>query len=87
MGAIIDRMGTRIGYTLSIAIWSIFGMLHAAVRPAFSLIGFSLARFGLGFGFCPRGTGFRSARGVFSGTAPGEYEDQDDDHGRNDGRQ
>lgn len=50
MGAIVDRVGTKIGYTLSIAIWSIFGMLHAAVRPAFSLIGFSIARFGLGFG-------------------------------------
>ena len=50
MGAIIDKVGTKIGYTLSIGIWSIFGMLHAAVRPAFSLIGFSLARFGLGFG-------------------------------------
>ncbi len=50
MGAIIDKLGTRIGYTLSIGLWSIFGMLHAAVRPAFSLLGFSLARFGLGFG-------------------------------------
>ena len=36
MGGIIDRFGTRIGYTLSIAIWSVFGMLHAAVRrPGF----------------------------------------------------
>jgi ACS family hexuronate transporter-like MFS transporter len=50
MGAIIDRFGTKIGYTLAIGIWSVFGMLHAAVRPAFSLIGFSLARFGLGLG-------------------------------------
>jgi len=50
MGAIIDKLGTRIGYTLSIGIWSVFGMLHAAVLPAFSLLGFSLARFGLGFG-------------------------------------
>lgn len=50
MGALIDRFGTRIGYTLSIAIWSIFGMLHALVKPAFSLIGFIVARFGLGFG-------------------------------------
>jgi MFS family permease len=50
MGAIIDRFGTRIGYTLSIAIWSLFGMLHAAVRPAFSVLGFSIARFGLGLG-------------------------------------
>jgi len=50
MGAIIDKLGTRIGYTLAIGIWSVFGMLHAAVRPVFSLIGFSIARFGLGFG-------------------------------------
>jgi len=50
MGVIVDRLGTKIGYTLSIAIWSVFGMLHAAVRPAFSLIGFCAARFGLGFG-------------------------------------
>jgi len=50
MGAVIDRFGTKLGYSVAIAIWSIFGMLHAAVRPAFSLIGFSLARFGLGLG-------------------------------------
>lgn len=35
MGGLIDRFGTRIGYTLSITIWSIFGVLHAAVRPGF----------------------------------------------------
>jgi ACS family hexuronate transporter-like MFS transporter len=50
MGGIIDRFGTKIGYTISIAIWSFFGMLHAAVRPAFSLAGFIVARFGLGIG-------------------------------------
>jgi MFS family permease len=50
MGAIIDRFGAKIGYTIAIGIWSIFGMLHAAVRPAFSLVGFSIARFGLGLG-------------------------------------
>jgi len=50
MGGIIDKLGTRIGYTISISIWSIFGMLHAAVRPAFSLAGFIAARFGLGIG-------------------------------------
>ena len=50
MGSIIDKLGTRFGYTLAIGIWSICGMLHAAVRPAFSLVGFSLARFGLAFG-------------------------------------
>ncbi|MBD1389019.1 MFS transporter [Neiella sp. HB171785] len=50
MGGIIDRLGTKKGYTLSIAIWSIFGMLHAFVRPSFSVVGFAAARFGLGFG-------------------------------------
>jgi ACS family hexuronate transporter-like MFS transporter len=50
MGGLIDRIGTKKGYTLSIAIWSFFGMLHALVRPGFSVIGFAAARFGLGFG-------------------------------------
>jgi len=50
MGGIIDKLGTKLGYTLSIATWSLFGMLHAAIRPAFSLIGFIVARFGLGIG-------------------------------------
>ncbi len=50
MGGIIDRFGTKIGYTISIVIWSIFGMLHAVIRQSFSLIGFILARFGLGIG-------------------------------------
>lgn len=50
MGNIIDRLGSKKGYSLSIGIWAIFGMLHAAVRPFFSVIGFCFARFGLGFG-------------------------------------
>ncbi len=50
MGALVDRLGSRIGYAISIAIWSVFGMLHAAVKPAFGLLGFVVARFGLGFG-------------------------------------
>lgn len=50
MGGLIDRIGTKRGYMVSIGIWSLFGMLHAVVRPAFSLIGFMMARFGLGFG-------------------------------------
>lgn len=50
MGGIIDRLGTKKGYVLSIGIWSFFGMLHALVRPGFSVIGFAAARFGLGFG-------------------------------------
>lgn len=50
MGGIIDRLGTKKGYALSIGIWSIFGMLHATVRASFSVIGFCIARAGLGFG-------------------------------------
>jgi len=50
MGGIIDRLGTKKGYFLSIGIWSVFGMLHAAIGKGFSMIGFILARFGLGFG-------------------------------------
>jgi len=50
MGGMIDRIGTKKGYTLSILIWSVFGMLHALVQPIFSVIGFAAARFGLGFG-------------------------------------
>ncbi len=50
MGAVVDRFGTKIGYTISIALWSISGMAHALVRPAFSVIGFIIARLGLGLG-------------------------------------
>ena len=50
MGGLIDKLGTKVGYTISIAIWSVFGMLHAVIKPAFSLIGFIVARFGLGIG-------------------------------------
>jgi MFS transporter, ACS family, aldohexuronate transporter len=50
MGRLIDRLGTKKGFTLSIAIWSLFGMLHATISRSFALIGFVLARFGLGFG-------------------------------------
>jgi Sugar phosphate permease len=50
MGSLIDKLGTKKGYTLSIGIWSIFGMAHALVQPGFSVIGFAVARFGLGFG-------------------------------------
>jgi MFS transporter, ACS family, hexuronate transporter len=50
MGAVVDKIGSRAGYALSIATWSFFGMAHALVRPAFSLVGFCVARFGLGLG-------------------------------------
>jgi ACS family hexuronate transporter-like MFS transporter len=47
MGRLIDKIGTRAGYTLIITLWSIAGMLHALARNAFQ---FGLARFGLGIG-------------------------------------
>ena len=46
-GRVIDRLGTRIGYAISIAIWSLAAMSHALVQ---SVIGFAIARFALGLG-------------------------------------
>ena len=46
-GRIIDRVGTKIGYTISIIIWSVFAMGHALARSTF---GFTVARSGLGLG-------------------------------------
>jgi MFS transporter, ACS family, hexuronate transporter len=46
-GRLIDKTGTRIGYTISIIIWSIAGMFHALAR---SVTGFVIARIGLGLG-------------------------------------
>lgn len=46
-GRLIDKTGTRIGYTVSIIIWSIAGMFHALAK---SVTGFSIARIGLGLG-------------------------------------
>jgi ACS family hexuronate transporter-like MFS transporter len=46
-GWLIDRVGTKIGYAISIIIWSIFAMAHALAR---STLGFTIARSGLGLG-------------------------------------
>ncbi|GAB3516141.1 MFS transporter [Pseudoxanthomonas daejeonensis] len=46
-GAIIDRLGTRIGYAIAIAVWSVAAMSHAL---AATVGGFILARFFLGLG-------------------------------------
>ena len=46
-GAIIDRLGTRIGYALAIGVWSLAAMSHALVG---SVAGFAAARFALGLG-------------------------------------
>ncbi len=50
MGALIDKLGVKWGYTFSIAIWSLFGMLHSLITKSMGWIGFALARLGLGFG-------------------------------------
>jgi MFS transporter, ACS family, hexuronate transporter len=46
-GRFLDKLGTRLGYSVAIVIWSIGGMLHAAARSVF---GFGAARFILGIG-------------------------------------
>ncbi|MCW3081736.1 MFS transporter [Segetibacter sp.] len=46
-GWLIDKIGTKLGYAITIVVWSIAGMLHALARSAF---GFGLARVGLGLG-------------------------------------
>ncbi len=46
-GRVIDRVGTRHGYALAMAFWSVAAMGHALVR---SVVGFGVARFALGFG-------------------------------------
>jgi MFS transporter, ACS family, hexuronate transporter len=46
-GWLIDKVGTKLGYSITVTVWSIAGMLHAVARSAF---GFGLARFGLGLG-------------------------------------
>jgi ACS family hexuronate transporter-like MFS transporter len=46
-GRLLDRIGTRLGYSIAIALWSLAGMVHALARSAMS---FAVARFALGFG-------------------------------------
>lgn len=46
-GRIIDVLGTKRGYTISITIWSLAAMGHALARSVF---GFGVARFALGLG-------------------------------------
>jgi len=46
-GPLIDRVGTRIGYSITVFVWSVSGMLHALARGAW---GFGIARVGLGLG-------------------------------------
>lgn len=46
-GWLVDKIGTKLGYSISIIVWSLAGMLHAVARSVF---GFSIARVGLGIG-------------------------------------
>jgi ACS family hexuronate transporter-like MFS transporter len=46
-GRIIDRIGTRLGYTIAVAVWSLASISHALASGFWS---FAVARFGLGAG-------------------------------------
>jgi ACS family hexuronate transporter-like MFS transporter len=46
-GAVIDKLGTRLGYALAIGVWSLAAMSHAL---ASGVVGFAAARFALGLG-------------------------------------
>lgn len=46
-GTLVDKVGSKIGYTISIIIWSIAAMGHALARSTF---GFLIARVSLGIG-------------------------------------
>ena len=47
VGNMMDRFGTRKGFSFAIVFWSIAAMFHAAARSA---VGFGVARFALGLG-------------------------------------
>ncbi len=47
VGRLIDRLGTRLGFSLAVLFWSISAMAHAA---AGSVVKFAAARFSLGIG-------------------------------------
>lgn len=46
-GRVIDRIGTKLGYTISVIVWSIAAIGHALARSTF---GFGVARASLGLG-------------------------------------
>jgi ACS family hexuronate transporter-like MFS transporter len=46
-GGFIDKIGTKLGYTISLIVWSIAAMLHAIVKTTF---GFGIVRAALGLG-------------------------------------
>ena len=46
-GRFIDRVGTKIGYSVSVVLWSMASMFHAVAK---SVMGFGIARLSLGLG-------------------------------------
>src|SRR6195256_2132452 len=46
-GRFVDRIGSKLGYTIAVIIWSIAAMAHALVKTTF---GFGFARAALGLG-------------------------------------
>src|SRR5262245_22758199 len=46
-GRIIDKIGTKLGYSISVTVWSVAAMLHAFVKSTF---GFGVVRGLLGLG-------------------------------------
>jgi ACS family hexuronate transporter-like MFS transporter len=46
-GRFIDKIGSKLGYTISITLWSVAAMLHAVVKTT---LGFGIARSALGIG-------------------------------------
>ncbi len=47
VGRLMDKLGTKIGYSVAMAVWSLAAMAHSF---ASSVIGFAIARFSLGLG-------------------------------------
>jgi ACS family hexuronate transporter-like MFS transporter len=47
VGRLMDKFGTKIGYSVAMAVWSIAAMAHSF---ASSVVGFAIARFSLGLG-------------------------------------
>ena len=47
VGRLMDRFGSRLGYAVAVAFWSVAAMAHALARSA---VGFGVARFALGLG-------------------------------------
>lgn len=46
-GKLVDKIGTKLGYTISVIVWSVAAMLHAFAKTTF---GFGMARAALGLG-------------------------------------